>query len=504
MDTSKVLEKLEETKLGIRSIIYSKEFKTCNLRKVTALLYGILEKKNIILDILYKSNLLNFKKNKYFVKKNSKVTNKWLLVVMTYDLLYGIKKLQGGGTITRLLRINEEKIRNILETDYPESLINKCEELPRYLRINTSITNSNTVLNTIKLQIKNNLTNIKINEINKLIWIDKEIPNIIVCNPNIAKKLELDRIPSKNELINGCHVTLQDKGSCISVIASGIKPGDIIIDACSAPGSKTIQIIDTLYRNGYLVSFDHNFSRIKIMISRIYEIPYLSGPYLHISENNFKLINIFSLDKDSLEKGCLFFSKDEIFIDGDEININIKKQPRMVIYIVLKNFLNIQYTKENLNIAWYDYLWCVCRAKFIILDPSCSGSGLPLHKDIIQKDISHRLLKLTIFQKKMLLHAMNNFINVNTICYSTCSIYKEENEDVVIYALNKSKDSFKLVNGIDWWEKKDLNLRYEDIENICDLFLQCKAYCIKMDPKIHKCRGFFLAKLLRGNSNKYL
>lgn len=87
----------------------------------------------------------------------------------------------------------------------------------------------------------------------------------------------------------------------------------------------------------------------------------------------------------------------------------------------------------------------------ILLDPSCSGSGIVNRLDyLIQEsadsDSDSRLAALSSFQKRMICHAAK-FPSVVRIVYSTCSIHVEENEGVVRDVLNDGEltaQGFKL------------------------------------------------------------
>ena len=76
----------------------------------------------------------------------------------------------------------------------------------------------------------------------------------------------------------------------------------------------------------------------------------------------------------------------------------------------------------------------------IMVDPSCSGSGMPLE---LERSVSlrgsreegERLTKLSNFQQMILKHAMK-FPSCTRIVYSTCSIHAMENELVVEGVLN--------------------------------------------------------------------
>jgi 25S rRNA (cytosine2278-C5)-methyltransferase len=89
----------------------------------------------------------------------------------------------------------------------------------------------------------------------------------------------------------------------------------------------------------------------------------------------------------------------------------------------------------------------VPKVEYILLDPSCSGSGMlsRFESEIRNKD-SGRLFKLAGLQHKLLTHAMTAFPNVRRVVYSTCSIYPEENEEVVLSVLRKV-GNFKLVHA---------------------------------------------------------
>ncbi|EKM78661.1 hypothetical protein AGABI1DRAFT_40935 [Agaricus bisporus var. burnettii JB137-S8] len=83
----------------------------------------------------------------------------------------------------------------------------------------------------------------------------------------------------------------------------------------------------------------------------------------------------------------------------------------------------------------------------ILLDPSCSGSGIVNRLDHLlnaenDDDIndSDRLNKLAAFQLQMITHAMR-FPSVQKIVYSTCSVHAIENERVVSSALNSDEAS---------------------------------------------------------------
>ncbi|XP_058064857.1 28S rRNA (cytosine-C(5))-methyltransferase [Anopheles bellator] len=92
--------------------------------------------------------------------------------------------------------------------------------------------------------------------------------------------------------------------------------------------------------------------------------------------------------------------------------------------------------------------------EYVLLDPSCSGSGMLDRLRMKEPVDESRLYKLAGLQYKLLSHAMNAYPNVRRIVYSTCSIHVEENEQVVMGVL-RHNGHFKLLNartelGMEW------------------------------------------------------
>lgn len=504
LEAAKVLNKIEKKNLGIRSVIYSEKQNKCNIRKLSALVHGVSGKRKELEVILQKSHLLED-------SNISQITNYWLLLVLAYEQLFGNLKIQGGGSLARLVRKNKDKLYECFAKEYPE-LINEArhikthEQIPRYLRVNTSIESTESVLNCILEQIRQ--TNQFGNEnenLFKYVWIDKDIKNVIACKHEIAKLLCLDRIPSSNELIKAYKVVLQDKGSCFSAICAKIIPGDFVLDACSAPGSKSLHIIDMLKRRGRLVALDRDFNRIKTLIRRVSEVPYLAGPFIYNNKNkNLKLVEIQEVTDECLSNGigCIFLNKDSNLIKDNKLiiidSLDEDKTPDLLIHVAKCDFLTLTPNTDDYNLPWYHFRNTISNTGVIILDPSCSGSGLPQHGKVESENMEKRLKSLSEFQTKMLIHALTSFQSVKTICYSTCSVFMEENEQVVFNSLEKCKDNKNSQFSLDF-----------AVENWYNPPKSCQSYsfneiykkCLFVNPETHNCRGFFLAKFVKNSSN---
>lgn len=135
--------------------------------------------------------------------------------------------------------------------------------------------------------------------------------------------------------------------------------------------------------------------------------------------------------------------------------------------------------------------------EYILLDPSCSGSGIVQRVEDDagtggDEEKEERLDKLSKLQLKMLLHAMNEFPKVKRIVYSTCSINPEENEAVVQKAL-KQCARFKLVQPTELLEWKNYgSSSYKKVGKKC---LYCR-------PETDLTNGFFIAVLERKEEEK--
>ncbi|OEL19254.1 putative 28S rRNA (cytosine-C(5))-methyltransferase [Dichanthelium oligosanthes] len=135
------------------------------------------------------------------------------------------------------------------------------------------------------------------------------------------------------------------------------------------------------------------------------------------------------------------------------------------------------------------------KVRAILLDPSCSGSGisterldylLPSHSRDDQDDAStsSRVMKLSAFQKKALSHALS-FPSVERVVYSTCSIHQAENEDVVNAILPLATSlGFELVTPFPQWRRRGLPV-FEGSEHL-----------LRTDPE-DGLEGFFIALFVR-------
>ena len=257
----------------------------------------------------------------------------------------------------------------------------------------------------------------------KLYFEDPNIPNLLAFPP----KIDLSKLPA---YINGA-IIIQDKASCFPAYLLDVQSDDgDAIDGCAAPGNKTTHLA-------------------AIMSER--------------SEKSKKR-KVFAYEKDKFRAITL------------QKMVNRASADSIVTVKASADFLRANPDSEEF-----------ANVGAILLDPSCSGSGIVGRDDAIKmhlptppagtsnatvgkKDkkrkrgpdsskpddssttltlglddtapeetpiegqLSERLVALSTFQLRILTHAMR-FPKARKITYSTCSVHFEENEGVVFQAL---------------------------------------------------------------------
>ena len=147
---------------------------------------------------------------------------------------------------------------------------------------------------------------------------------------------------------------------------------------------------------------------------------------------------------------------------------NINKQ-RANVYCINKNSLELD-----------DFL------KFdkILLDAPCTGTGTINHKTNFEKHLTKSLLEKTIkTQEKLLNKAIKLLKKDGELIYSTCSILKKENDEMIQKILSQNSNIH--LEKIDIIEKENINI----VKGIND-----KTITILPDENFE---GFYIAKLVK-------
>lgn len=389
------------------------------------------------------------------------VRNKGLLYVMLYELIFGkYKSIRGGGKIKRMIVKHEEELRREAENyiGVDTSGGNKVT-FPRYVRVNTLRTN----VSDIVTKLRKDLTKAdgdaeSETESNTTIYADIHVPDLLVLPPSASSWLHNNYEPVKSG-----EIILQDKSSCFSALALAHGLGDNAecfdyIDACSAPGNKTSHLAALVHSS--LGDVEQPKKKKKVSKSTIYAFERSSSRFSILKERMEQLVPPCN---------------------------NVEVVPTHA------DFLQSDPSDQKF-----------ANVRGIMLDPSCSGSGIVNSPDRWMEEgggtkDSQRIQSLSNFQLVALKHAMS-FPQVDRIVYSTCSVHEEENEAVVSKALSELGET---EDGIEWELMAPVCLdhwprRGKEGRGVCGLTrsqADCAIRCDGLDGD--ETNGFFVAFLAR-------
>ena len=82
----------------------------------------------------------------------------------------------------------------------------------------------------------------------------------------------------------------------------------------------------------------------------------------------------------------------------------------------------------------------------VILDAPCSGSGMFRKNEAVKEDWSYaKVLKFQEIQKQLIINAYSYLKEGGTLCYSTCSFSKEEDEDVINHLISHTDAEIQII-----------------------------------------------------------
>lgn len=360
---------------SIKTLVYSPSIR--NKKATFALVCQTLKYLPIIKDVLEIANVLNSK-----WKRQGE-----LMYIITYDILFGQDESLTGDA-EKYLILRKGPLQSALAKILVRKGAKRVEDLmaqyqipdvkkPRFVRVNT-----------LKLDVETAMCELgKENEVQK----DDMIPELLVLPPGT----DLHNHP----LVIDGSIFMQGKASSMVAVALGPKSGWEVIDACAAPGNKTVHLAALMKGEGKIVACELNKDRVKRL------------------EHTKKLAGAANVE----------------VLHEDFLNLNPKDQLYSKVRAIL---LDPSCSGSGTAADRLDYL-------------------LPSHNSGDGDDVS-RLIKLAAFQEKALIHALS-FPAVERLVYSTCSVHQIENEDVIKSVLPLAESyGFQLATPFPQWPRRGL------------------------------------------------
>ena len=263
-------------------------------------------------------------------------------------------------------------IKEKVHLTYPDWLVKKWE---LQFGHKETLKLCNTLLIKNDMYIRLNVEKLNIGEMHSIFLKDeidvsehKDLKYFFKVNSGREKILD-------NSLFKSGMISIQDPASGAVVNLLDLQKDEFILDACAAPGTKSLLMAQKVGVNGKIYAYDINNRRV-------------SQGKKDILRHNYKNIDWYVADA----------SKDE--------------------YPTYKK---------------------------ILIDVPCSGTGvIGRRPDIKWRLKEGDIKKMSVLQKSILANMSKYLEPGGKIVYSTCSLEKDENEDVVNDFLAKRKD-FKLV-----------------------------------------------------------
>lgn len=245
---------------------------------------------------------------------------------------------------------------------------------------------------------------------------------------------------------------VQELASMLPSVALEPKEDELILDLCSAPGSKTTQIASKMKNTGTIIANELSFGRIKILASNL---------------ERCGVTNTIITKKEG-SAFCIRFKNRE-----KEYSASIGGNKKMQEDAGSKTRGRFLFDK-------------------ILIDAPCSGEGTlrSSPKTSIMWN-PHTIKTLSKIQKTLVKSAIEVLKKGGTLVYSTCTHAPEENEEIVDYILSEFKEMriekinlpLKSRPGITSWQDKKYN---EQVKQSCRVY-----------PQDNDTEGFFVSKFTK-------
>lgn len=229
----------------------NKKIKT-NPKHIFALVSSTLKYKPFILEIMKKAKFL----------QEERSIQEPMALLLVHDLLFSKSgRIQMGknpmkdSVLKHKTRLQAEltKLKLKHRVKSLDEIIDEDDTPVRWFRINTLLSDTDTVLDQLSLDEVSSVDKIKPGTIYK----DKYIQNLYGVSPKerITKSIAYDK----------GHLIIQDRASCFPASILNPGPADVVIDACAAPGNKTTHLAAHVGLPGSITAFEKDVRRSNIL-----------------------------------------------------------------------------------------------------------------------------------------------------------------------------------------------------------------------------------------------
>jgi putative methyltransferase len=441
---------------SLKSVVYDKAGQLTVSTAVYALCTKVLQAERALTAVL--------------AETQAQVRNKGVWYATLYDALTRSDGLQRGygGAVTRYMKENAKMLQDAWQRQHQQNTAASASMVkdttaahntpphPRYVRVNTLRTTTEAVQALWKTE---NLVSAGDGD---EIQMDPHIPDLLVLPASATPRLlQFTQSPQSQKRYRYDWI-LQDKSSCFSAYCLVHGFGRVTsierrvyLDSCAAPGNKTTHLAALVEKQQQK------------------QQQAAASDDLELSATT---TSIYALDRSQSRFASL----------RDRVAAYVPSSSLVRVQCDCQDFLQ---THSSGN-SDYDTV------TDILLDPSCSGSGMPGRQfDHQSEPDNKRLDSLQGFQVTALRHALTAFTNVQRVVYSTCSVHTAENEAVVSQVLAQCNDTWELVapTCLQDWSRRGRQTE--------GLTAYQAAALIRVDPALDGTHGFFVACFRRRRSN---
>ena len=324
---------------------------------------------------------------------------------------------------------------------------------------------------------------------NKLLYVDIHVPNLTALPPSADL--------SKTSAYLSGQIILQDKASCFPAYLLNPRPNDgDCVDACAAPGNKTTHLAAiTQYEDVTRKPTIYACERDRNRALTLERMVCTAGAQTNVvvkAGQDFLRTNPAQPPWNSvgallLDPSC---SGSGIVGRNESLKVVLPSKEN-------KESSTLQSKKRKRKAP--------ANSKVVVAETLEVPEEIPITETEVPDHLADRLAALSTFQLKLLLHAFE-FPKARKITYSTCSVHAEENEHIVLKALDSptaKRRGWRILRrdeqicGMKAWEiRGDLQackevMDEEHLEEIAEACIRCE-----MGTK-EGTQGFFVAAFVR-------